>query len=133
MEPPVAVLGAEQGPRMAHKLMREQQQAGLYVTGRDRRLLGYVMEEQIADRLDAGNVQAAMEPCTTVIGAQTPVAELFTPSAETRLPLPVVDEDQRLIGVIPRVTLLAALGTRSEVPGAGDAPATETEEVDRAV
>ncbi|HET8604645.1 MAG TPA: glycine betaine/L-proline ABC transporter ATP-binding protein [Marmoricola sp.] len=116
MEPPVAVLGAEQGPRMAHKLMREQQQAGLYVTGRDRRLLGYVMEERVAQRLDARNVSAVMEPCTTVISANTAVADLFTPAAETRLPLPVVDEDQRLLGVIPRVTLLSALGTPAEVP-----------------
>lgn len=101
---------------MAHKLMREQQQAGLYVTGRDRRLLGYVMEERVAQRLDARNVSAVMEPCTTVISANTAVADLFTPAAETRLPLPVVDEDQRLLGVIPRVTLLSALGTPAEVP-----------------
>ena len=132
MEPPVAVLGAEQGPRMAHKLMREQQQAGLFVTGRDRKLLGHVMEDQIADRLDEGTVQAVMEPCTTVIGADTPVAELFTPSAESRLPLPVVDKDQRLIGVIPRVTLLSALGSRAEV-SAGERAAADPEEVDRAV
>jgi glycine betaine/proline transport system ATP-binding protein len=111
MEPPRAVLGSEQGPRMAHKLMREQQQAGLYVTGRDRTLLGYVMEERIADRLDEGSVGSAMEPCTTVIDEDTPVADLFLPSAGTRLPLPVVDDDKRLLGVIPRVTLLSALGT----------------------
>jgi glycine betaine/proline transport system ATP-binding protein len=111
MEPAVAVLGADQGPRMAHKLMREHQQSGLYVTGRDRTLLGYVMEERIADRLDEGSVGSAMEPCTTVIDEDTPVADLFLPSAGTRLPLPVVDDDKRLLGVIPRVTLLSALGT----------------------
>jgi glycine betaine/proline transport system ATP-binding protein len=132
MEPPVAVLGADQGPRMAHKLMREQQQAGLYVTGRDRSLLGYVMEERIATQLDARNVQAVMEPCTTLIGADTPVADLFTPSAETRLPLPVVDQDKRLIGVIPRVTLLSALGAGPDVT-TSDQPATDPEEVDHAV
>ena len=101
---------------MAHKLMREQQQAGLYVTGRDRSLLGYVMEERIAHRLDERTVQSAMEPVTTVIRADTPLADLFTPSAETRLPLPVVDDDNRLLGVIPRVTLLSALGTPSTQP-----------------
>ncbi|HET9501678.1 MAG TPA: glycine betaine/L-proline ABC transporter ATP-binding protein [Marmoricola sp.] len=116
MEPPVAVLGAEQGPRAAHKLMRESQQAGLYVTGRDRSLLGYVMEERVAGHFDEKTVAAAVEPCTTVINADTPLADLFTPSAETRLPLPVVDEDKRLVGVIPRVTLLSALGT----PGAAE-------------
>jgi glycine betaine/proline transport system ATP-binding protein len=119
MEPPRAVLGSEQGPRMAHKLMREQQQAGLYVTGRDRTLLGYVMEERIARRLDERTVQSATEPVTTVIRADAPLADLFTPSAETRLPLPVVDDHNRLLGVIPRVTLLSALGTPATQPTGG--------------
>jgi glycine betaine/proline transport system ATP-binding protein len=116
MEPPVAVLGADQGPRVAHKLMREQQQAGLYVTGRDRSLLGYVMEERIAHRLDERTVQSTMEPVTTVVRGDAPLSALFTPSAETRLPLPVVDDDNRLLGVIPRVTLLSALGTSTTQP-----------------
>jgi glycine betaine/proline transport system ATP-binding protein len=39
---------------------------------------------------------------------------LFIPSVESPLPLAVTDAEGRLVGVIPRVTLLAALG-----PGAG--------------
>jgi glycine betaine/proline transport system ATP-binding protein len=101
---------------VAHKLMREQQQAGLYVTGRDRSLLGYVMEERIAHRLDERTVQSTMEPVTTVVRGDAPLSALFTPSAETRLPLPVVDDDNRLLGVIPRVTLLSALGTSTTQP-----------------
>ncbi|HEY6933808.1 MAG TPA: glycine betaine/L-proline ABC transporter ATP-binding protein [Marmoricola sp.] len=128
MEPPVAVLGADQGPRMAHKLLREQQQSGLYVTGRDRKLLGYVTEEKIAGRLDAGSVQAVMEPVATVIAAETPLADLFTPAAENRLPLPVVDGDGRLLGVIPRVTLLSALGTHPEASGTGESTGERPDE-----
>ena len=39
---------------------------------------------------------------------------LFVPAVESPLPLAVTDADGRLVGVIPRVTLLAALG-----PGPG--------------
>ena len=39
---------------------------------------------------------------------------LFVPAVESPLPLAVVDDRGRLTGVIPRVTLLAALG-----PGPG--------------
>jgi glycine betaine/proline transport system ATP-binding protein len=35
---------------------------------------------------------------------------LFVPAVESPLPLAVVDAEERLVGVIPRITLLAALG-----------------------
>ena len=37
------------------------------------------------------------------------LAELFAPAAETPLPVPVVDARGKLVGVIPRVTLLEAM------------------------
>lgn len=44
----------------------------------------------------------------------TPISELLVTSAESHLPLPVV-ENGRLIGVIPRVKLLMALGETPSV------------------
>jgi len=123
MEKPVAVLGGEQGPRAAHRLMREQQQKGLYVVGRDRRLLGYVTEEDISAGLDRARLDGLLRTAGTTVRAQTPVAELFGPAAVTQLPLPVLDDQDRLIGVIPRVTLLSAM---SEQAGTAD-PAAVTE------
>ena len=120
MEKPVAVLGRDNGPRVAHRLMREQQQHGLFVTGRDRTLLGYVTEEVVSKHLEDSSLSSVLEPITTMVSADTPVAELFAPAAHNQLPLPVVDDDKRLIGVIPRVTLLAALGTRAESPAGNE-------------
>ena len=116
MEKPVATLGRDQGPRVAHRLMREHQQHGLYVIGRDRTLVGYVTEDVVNKHLEDSSLSAALEPITTMVSAETPVAELFAPAAHNQLPLPVVDDDKRLIGVIPRVTLLAALGAQTETP-----------------
>ncbi|WP_265444251.1 quaternary amine ABC transporter ATP-binding protein [Flexivirga meconopsidis] len=111
MEPPVATLGMGHGPLAAHKLMREHQQPGLYVVGRDRGLQGYVMEEDIVAARGGGETIADLvKPIETTVPADAPAAELFTPAASVRLPLPVVDPDGKLVGVIPRVTLLAALG-----------------------
>jgi glycine betaine/proline transport system ATP-binding protein len=56
------------------------------------------------------------------VGPDTPVADLFAPAAETPVPLAVVDDDGKLLGVIPRVTLLAALGNGSEEPEPVDDP-----------
>jgi len=44
------------------------------------------------------------------VGADTALAELYDLSVESELPIAVVDDQNRLLGVIPRVTLLATLG-----------------------
>jgi glycine betaine/proline transport system ATP-binding protein len=113
MEAPVAVLGADQGPRAAHRLMRENQLNTLFVVDRDRRLRGLVREEGVAKALEArvDSIRELLhEDCVPTVSTDTIIADLFTESAGTEVPLAVVDETGRLAGVIPRVTLLAALG-----------------------
>ena len=111
-EPPYAVLGSEQGPNAAHKLLREHQPPWLLVIGRDRRPVGFVWEEDIAQAVLDGRTDL---PYSTVhempvVDAQTPIYEIFQASAEHLAPIVVVDEAGRVVGVIPRVTLLAAAG-----------------------
>ncbi|MDP3969941.1 MAG: glycine betaine/L-proline ABC transporter ATP-binding protein [Nocardioides sp.] len=115
MEAPVAVLGAEQGPRAAHKLMREHQVPGLMVVDRSRRLQGMVVEDDLRVAMEAGrtDLTGLVRPAVTV-GGDVAVADLFAASADNPVALGVVDDDGRLLGVIPRVTLLAALGAASE-------------------
>ena len=112
MEPPVAVLGGDQGPRSAHRLMREHQVSSLMVVGRDRRLRGVVTDDATAEAVREGRDDLAgiLRPAATV-GPDTAVADLFAASADSPVPLAVVGEEDRLLGVIPRVTLLNALGT----------------------
>ena len=112
MEPPVAVLRSEQGPRAAHRLMREHQVSSLMVVDRDRRLRGVVTEEDAADavRRGADVLGDVLRPALST-GPDTAVADLFAAAADTAIPLAVVGEGDRLLGVIPRVTLLSALGS----------------------
>ena len=53
-----------------------------------------------------------MRPVASVTG-DVALADLYEASVESTLPIAVVDEKIRLLGVIPRVTLLAALGNVS--------------------
>jgi glycine betaine/proline transport system ATP-binding protein len=56
------------------------------------------------------------------VTSDTVDADLFHDSADTEVPLSVIDGDGRLTGDIPRVTLLAALGDISaKSNGDGDA------------
>lgn len=110
MEPPVAVLGSQQGPRTAHRLMREHQVSALMVVDRSKRLLGVVHEDDVAAQVKAGtdSTEGIVRPASTV-RAELPLSELMHAAAESAVALAVVDDTERLLGVIPRVTLLNAL------------------------
>jgi glycine betaine/proline transport system ATP-binding protein len=113
MEPPVALLGAGQGPRAAHRLMRENQLDTLFVVDREKRLRGLVREAAVARALEArvDSIQELLqEGCVPTVSTDTIIADLFSESAGSEVPIAVLDETGRLAGVIPRVTLLAALG-----------------------
>jgi glycine betaine/proline transport system ATP-binding protein len=113
MEKPVAVVGARSGPRQALRSMREHQVGAAFVVDRERRLLGVVRDEATADALRRGDesLTGLLDDHDVVtVSPDTIVADLLTPSAECPVPLAVVDDDNRLLGVVPRATLLAALG-----------------------
>lgn len=120
MEKPVATLGSEQGPRTAHRLMRENQLSSLVIVDRSQNVQGIVYEDEVSQAVGRGqeDLTGVLRPAPTV-RAEESLADIFAASAESSL-LVVVDGD-RLVGVVPRVTLLNALG-----PGAY-APADETD------
>src|SRR5690606_7493905 len=55
-------------------------------------------------RLDAALLNEVL-----TVDEDTPLSEIFAPSAESALPVAVTDERGRLLGVVPRVTLLEAM------------------------
>ena len=110
MEPPVAVLGMEQGPRTAHRLMREHQTSVLAVVDRSKKLRGMVHEVAVAAAVGRGDdtLDQVLQPAPSV-QADTPLVELMTQAAAHEAGLAVVDAAGRLEGIIARVTLLNAL------------------------
>ncbi|WP_024935868.1 MULTISPECIES: quaternary amine ABC transporter ATP-binding protein [Actinomadura] len=113
MEKPLVTVLASTGPRTALRTMREHQTSAAFVIERDRKLVGRVRATVIADAVQE-NVQTLdglVDPEDPApVAPDTPVADLFVRCAASDLPVPVADEDGTLLGVIPRVTLLAALG-----------------------
>ena len=113
MEPPVAVLGADQGPHAAHKLIREHQLEHLVVVHRDRRPAGIVSSADVAAAVSSQAQTLPLVPIAQLrtVDENVPLGELLTDAAQQREPLLVLDRDGRLAGVIHQVTLLSALGT----------------------
>ena len=149
MERPRPRVDATAGPRTALRQMRDAYMSAVYVTDRDRRLLGIVTDRDAMKLVRAGetSLMNKLKPVPHSVREDEVLMNLFVPALESPLPLAVVDADGRLSGVIPRVTLLAALGPGSTsteeitvlpqpVPSAeidavlaGEAAASGTEEV----
>ncbi|MFW0786306.1 glycine betaine/L-proline ABC transporter ATP-binding protein [Gordonia sp. CPCC 206044] len=132
MERPSAVVTVTSGPRAAVEEMRRNQVSGVLVVDRERRLRGYVTDDDAVAAVKSGADDLSALVRTddlTSVTASTPVAELFAPAAESPVPLVVVGDDDRLRGVIPRVGLLASMAPKHA--GDDDAGGEESAEVDQ--
>src|SRR5690606_11856615 len=59
-------------------------------------------------------------PETPRVSPDTPLHDLLGLAAEHTLPLPVVDEEGRLLGVLPRAVVLGALSGNTNGHGSGN-------------
>src|SRR5690606_285121 len=112
MERPRPVVADTAGPRTALRQMRDSYMSATYVVGRDRRLVGIVTDRDAVKLVRKGETSLAsiLKPVPQTVNEDDVLMNLFIPSVESPLPLAVTDDEGRLVGVIPRVTLLAALG-----------------------
>lgn len=119
MEHARATVLAGAGPRAALKIMRDLQTSTAFVLGRDRKLQGVVRDADAMKLVRKGitDLSTILSDEYNAVQEDTALAELFVPSVESPLPLAVIDERGRLMGVVPRVTLLAALGNVSTDTG----------------
>jgi glycine betaine/proline transport system ATP-binding protein len=117
MELPRPVVSESGGPRTALRQMRDAYSSAAYVVGRDRRLLGIVTDRDAVKLVRRGerSLASVITRVPQSVSKDEVLVNLFVPAVESPLPLAVTDDESRLVGVIPRVTLLAALG-----PGPSD-------------
>lgn len=126
MEPALAVVQKSAGPRAALRTMRDLQTSGCFVIDHGK-LVGVVRDRDMLRLVRDGgeDISQRVRPAHSVTGDQL-VADLFELAADSALPVAVVDEREHLVGVVPRVTLLASLAnvptSTSEIPIIEPAP-----------
>lgn len=122
MEPAHALVFASAGPRAALRMMRDMQTSACYVTDGKRELLGVVRDKDVLRQVREGgtDLTALLRPSPGVVTRDQLISDLFELAVESPLPVAVTDDAGRLLGVVPRVTLLAALAdlppVTSEIP-----------------
>ena len=111
MEPPRAVVRTAAGPRTALRIMRDLQTPTVFVTTSARRVVGYVRDTEVLTHVRTGHsdLEPIIRPLPSKVHPEQYISELFELTIESPLPIAVVDDNDRLLGVVPRITLLAAL------------------------
>ncbi|WP_223068166.1 quaternary amine ABC transporter ATP-binding protein [Paenibacillus caui] len=111
-------IALDRGPRVALELMREIGISNLFVIDRSKKLLGVITAEDASAA--AKNQQTLNDILITDVPYVAPdrmIHELFEMSSSSKLPLAVVDDQHRLLGVIVRGALLGALAGGIELEG----------------
>ncbi|MFF2092098.1 glycine betaine/L-proline ABC transporter ATP-binding protein [Paenibacillus sp. NPDC058174] len=113
-----ATITPEKGPRVSLQFMREQGVSSLYVVDKRMQLLGIITAEDAVRSIKEGL------PFESIIQTEVPTAspdtvlnDLFEMMGQTRLPVAVIGENNRLRGVVVKGAVLAALSGNSPEEG----------------
>jgi glycine betaine/proline transport system ATP-binding protein len=115
---PRAVTAARVGPRAALKLMADQGLSSIFVVDRNQRFQGLVSMDDAVTAAQKGikDLQDLLITDIPTTSPDTLLADLIPVAAAHRYPIVVLDEQGVLVGIIPRVAVLAALaGVQEEV------------------
>ncbi len=117
MSKPWTTVTLGQGPRLALKEMRKYGMEMLFVLSRDRKLVGAVALEDVAKSVEKGekSLENILQKDIAKAQLDTVISDLLPLTVNGTLPLAVIDESERLRGVIVRGSILEAL-----IPEGGD-------------
>ena len=104
------------GPRTALHRMRDHSIDSIYVTDRDRQLLG-LLEADAAGRAIEAKAETITDHLTRdfrKVPPDEPLQNLFAMFSEKSYPIAVVDEQQRLLGVVVKGAVLDELARAGE-------------------
>jgi glycine betaine/proline transport system ATP-binding protein len=99
------------GPHLALHKMQEESISSIFVVKRDYTLEGIVEAETASLAIEQGKktIESVIERHVPSVSLTAPLTELITIMAEWRFPVPVVDEQRKLLGIVVRGGVLAAL------------------------
>ncbi|NLN08012.1 MAG: glycine betaine/L-proline ABC transporter ATP-binding protein [Methanoculleus thermophilus] len=115
MRHPEPVARCTAGPRVALHLMEEHDIGSVFVVDRDRRLKGLVTLEDTLKAVRAGKgLEEIINTEIPTVALDTPLTDIISVIAGSPYPVAVVDDENRLRGLVFRGAILAALARKGE-------------------
>lgn len=111
MKKPQPLITLRDGPGVALRIMKEHGISSVFVVDRERHYRGIITVDEAVDARNKG-IQSLLElelAQGPVVMENTPVMDTLGVIAESKLPMAVVDNEERLSGIIVRGSVLAAL------------------------
>lgn len=116
MKRPETINIEKHGPRVALERMAEEGISSIYVTDSKRNLKGYVTADDAsaARKKEIRDLKEILKTNVPTVERDKPMQEIFELIYDSPVPIPVVDNG-KLVGIIIRGSVLAALAGESEV------------------
>ncbi|GGR52927.1 glycine betaine/proline transport system ATP-binding protein [Nocardioides luteus] len=116
LRPARLVLPEDISPRDALRRLGENEVTGAFVTTGDHRLLGVVTDDRLVDltRRRSKTVREALGDDYHKVKESDVVGDFMHLAGRQVVPVTVVDDDNRLLGVVPRGVILSTLSTVDE-------------------
>ncbi|MTI79814.1 MAG: glycine betaine/L-proline ABC transporter ATP-binding protein [Firmicutes bacterium] len=111
MKKPDVTVTTKDGPRYALRLMRSKGLSSIFVTTKDKKLKGIVTADCCVDAVvnDKNDINSLIIPDIPKVTPETNLHDIIPKIADAKYPAAVVDEDDKLLGVIVRGALLAGM------------------------
>lgn len=122
MQRPKEVATLRDGPQSVLRKLRQNGLSSIFVVDRERRLIGLLEASAVARlvRDERSDLMEALSPTFPQIQRETPLREVMALGAGISGPIAVVDDERRLVGVIVKGAILAALVQQGEIDAALD-------------
>ena len=108
---PVTVNIEKDGPRLALRRMRENEISSLYVIDNQHRMVGLIDSNDVIQLIKDNNrdLTGILNHDVPTVSLDTPLNDMMTEASHSPIPLAVLDDQQRLQGIIIRGAVLDAL------------------------
>ncbi|MBI9050446.1 MAG: glycine betaine/L-proline ABC transporter ATP-binding protein [Anaerolineaceae bacterium] len=112
---PYAVVSDRSGPRVALDIMQKESHSSVFVVDRAGKLQGLITADQVLEAIKKKittlkEIELNEVPTTT---EETTLDELLPITTSIKWPVAVINEANTLLGILPRVAILAALAGES--------------------
>jgi glycine betaine/proline transport system ATP-binding protein len=111
MKRPEVLTIDKDGPRVALQRMKKEGISSLYVTNKDRTLLGIVHADEVSELAEQGSedIRSILHEDVPTVQKDTVVKEMIELLTYKNTPVAVVDEENKIVGIVVRGSVMALL------------------------